>query len=63
VRRLNGLAGLELVFQRDDFGSDMAAAGLGLLESVIGGDRLHHGVVRGDENTQGFRPGPPTGYQ
>ena len=35
-RRPHLLAGVELVFQRDDFGPDVTTGGLGLLESVIG---------------------------
>ena len=42
VRRLNGLAGVESVFQRDDFGSDMTTEG------------LYHGVVGGNEDPEGF---------
>jgi hypothetical protein len=54
VRRLNGLAGVESVFQRDDFGSDMTTEGLGLLKSVVRGEGLYHGVVGGNEDPEGF---------
>ena len=42
VRRPHRLAGVELVFQRDDFGSDVTTGGRGLLENVIGGESGHH---------------------
>ena len=59
VRRLNGLAGVESVFQRDDFGSDMTTEGLGLLKSVVRGEGLLHGAVRGNEDPQaGAEPRP-----
>ena len=54
VRRLNGLAGVESVFERDDFGSDVTTGGLGLLKSVVGGEGGQHGVVGGNEDPEGF---------
>ena len=48
----NGLAGVELVFQRDDFGSDVTTGGRGLLESVIGGESGHHVGMSGHEDPQ-----------
>ena len=42
VRRPHSLADVELVFQRDDFGSDVTTGGRGLLENVIGGESGHH---------------------
>jgi hypothetical protein len=61
VRRLNDLADVEPVFQRDDFGPDMTTGSLGLLESVVRGESGHHVGMRGDEDPQAdprdLRPG------
>ena len=48
----NRLAGVELVFQRDDFGSDVTTGGRGLLESAIGGESGHHVRMSGHEDPQ-----------
>ena len=50
--RPHRLAGVELVFQRDDFGSDVTTGGRGLLESVIGGESGHHVRMSGHEDPQ-----------
>jgi hypothetical protein len=42
----------ELVFQRDDLGSDVTAGGLGLLESLVGSESARHGFVAGNEDPQ-----------
>ena len=52
VRRLDGHASLEWVFQRDDFGSDVTTGGLGLLESVVSGESGHHVGMRGNKDPQ-----------
>jgi hypothetical protein len=52
VRRPHRLAGVELVFQRDDFGSDVTTGGRGLLENVIGGESGHHVRMSGHEDPQ-----------
>jgi hypothetical protein len=52
VRRPHRVAGVELVFQRDDFGSDMPAGARSLLESVIGGESGHHVRMSGHEDPQ-----------
>jgi hypothetical protein len=61
VRRPHRLAGVDLVFQRDDFGSDVNTGGRGLLENVIGGESGHHVRMSGHEDPQadtgGFRSG------
>jgi hypothetical protein len=54
VRRLDYLADVELVFQRDDFGSDMTTCRLGLLESVVAGESGHHVRMSGNEDPEGF---------
>ena len=55
VRRPHRLAGVELVFQRDDFGSDVTTGGRGLLENVIGGESGYH--VRMDTRIPRLTPG------
>ena len=40
----------ELVFQRDDFRSDVTTGGLGLLKSLIGGESSHHVRMSGHED-------------
>jgi hypothetical protein len=61
VRRLNGLAGVESVFERDDFGSDVTTGGLGLLKNLVGGESGQNTVVGGNEYSQAdagdLRPG------
>jgi hypothetical protein len=52
VRRLDGHASLELVFQRDDFRSDVTTGGRGLLENVIGGESGHHVRMSGHEDPE-----------
>ena len=52
MRRPHRLASIELVFQRDDFGSDVTAGGRGLLENVIGGESGHHVRMSGHEDPQ-----------
>jgi hypothetical protein len=52
VRRSHRLAGVELVFQRDDFGSDVTTGGRGLLESVVTGESGHHVRMSGHEDPQ-----------
>jgi hypothetical protein len=52
VRRPHRLAGVELVFQRDDFGSDVTTGGRGLLENVIGGESGYHVRLSGHEDPQ-----------
>ena len=54
MRRLDGLADVDLDFQRYDFRPDVAAGRLDLLESVIGGESGHHGVMGGNEDPEGF---------
>jgi len=59
--RLARLADVKPAFQCDDFGPDMTARGLSLLESVIGSESGHHVGVCGNEDPEGFpwnfRPG------
>jgi hypothetical protein len=50
VQRLHRLAGVELVFQRNDFGSDVTTGGRALLENVIGGKSGHHVRMSGHED-------------
>jgi hypothetical protein len=61
MRRLDRLADVKPAFQCDDFGPDMTARGLSLLESVIGSESGHHVGVCGNEDPEGFpwnfRPG------
>ena len=42
----------KLVFQRDDFGSDVTTGGRGLLESVVTGESGHHVRMSGHEDPQ-----------
>jgi hypothetical protein len=61
MRRLDRLADVKPAFQCDDFGPNMTAGGLSLLESVIGSESGHHVWVCGNEDPEGFpwnfRPG------
>ena len=50
VRRLDGRASLEWVFQRDDFRSDVTTGDLGFLKSLIGGESSHHVRMSGHED-------------
>jgi hypothetical protein len=52
VRRLDGRASLEWVFQRDDFRSDVTTGDLGFLKSLIGGESSHHVRMSGHEDPQ-----------
>jgi hypothetical protein len=52
VRRPHRLTSVELVFQRDDFGSDVTTGGRGFLESVIGGESGYHVRMSGHEDPQ-----------
>src|SRR5271154_363578 len=61
MRQLDRLADVKPAFQCDDFGPNMTAGGLSLLESVIGSESGHHVWVCGNEDPEGFpwnfRPG------
>jgi hypothetical protein len=52
VRRLDGRASLEWVFQRDDFRSDVTTGDIGFLKSLIGGESSHHVRMSGHEDPQ-----------
>jgi hypothetical protein len=51
---MDGLSGIEWVFQSNDFGPDVTTAALGLLESVVGDESGHHVGMRRDQDTEGF---------
>jgi hypothetical protein len=63
MRRLDGLVDVKPAFQCDDFGSDMTARGLSLLESVIGSESGHHVWGVWKRGSRGFPLEFPTGYQ
>ena len=46
----DGLSGNEWIFQRDNFGSDMTTAALGLLENVVGHKSSHHVGMRRNQD-------------
>ena len=49
---MNCSANIELIFQRDNFGSNMTTCGFGLLENVVSGESGHDVGMRGNKDPQ-----------
>src|ERR1700693_1633308 len=61
VGQVDCLSDVDLIFQRDNFGSNMTPCRFGLLESVVGDESGHYVGMGRNQNTEDFARGLGSG--